>query len=146
MYENNDFKFVVVLDAKVPIGQLMNALSHIVAGLVSLGDLNQFRFLKYVDGDDTNHPAISFYPFIILKAKNSNQIRKLRNDAIKEGILYNDFTSSMLGFSAEDQMQKTRETKEAELEYFGIALFGEAKSLNVLTKRFSLFSLPTSAE
>ncbi len=45
----------------------------------------------------------------------------------------------MLGRSAEDQLVQTKNSKESELEYFGICLFGKAEQLNILTKKFSLF-------
>lgn len=138
-YKDNEYKFVVVLNSKIEIGKLLNAQAHIVAGLVSLCKQEELRFLKYYDADEGLHPAISHYPFIILKAKNSNQIRTLRNSAIEQGIKYNDFVDRMLGFSAENQLQQTRETKESELEYYGITLFGNAEQLNQITKKFSLF-------
>ena len=141
LYQDNESKFVVVLNAKIEIGKLMNTLSHIVAGLVSLSDINDLRFLKYYDADESLHPAISRFPFIILKSKNSNQIRTLRNSAIEQDILFNDFADTMLGSSAEDQLNNTRNKKEIDMEYFGIALFGQAEQLNILTKKFSLFSI-----
>lgn len=139
MYENNDYKFVVVLNTKIEIGKLMNALGHITAGLVSLCNYEDLRFLRYADANDGLHPAISYYPFIVLKSKNGNQIRTLRNAAIEDGIKYNDFVDTMLGSSAENQLQKTQITDELNLEYFAIALFGKAEQLNKITKKFSLF-------
>ncbi len=139
LYQDNEYKFVVVLNSKVEIGKLMNALGHITAGLVNVCDQNELRFLQYVDADDGLHPAISHYPFIILKSKNGNQIRTLRNLAVQQGIKYNDFVDKMLGVSAENQLQQTKETKEIDLEYFGVGLYGKAEELSQLTRKFSLF-------
>jgi hypothetical protein len=138
-YQNNDYKYVAVLNSKVEIEKLMNALGHMTAGLSSLCNHAEQRFLQYIDASETLHPAISFYPFIILKSKNGNQIRTLRNAAIDAGIKYNDFVDTMLGSSAEDQLQNTKNTEEPNLEYFGICLFGKAEELNKITKKFSLF-------
>lgn len=140
MYSDNDRKFVVVLNEKIEMPRLMNALGHMTAGLV--GHQNghgDFAWLRYQDADGGVHPAISRYPFIILAAKNSNQIRTLRQAAIDQGLGYNDFVHTMLGSSAEDQMEKTRGTPESALEYFGICLFGPAEPLAPLTRKFSLF-------
>jgi hypothetical protein len=140
MYADNDYKFVVVLNEKIEVPKLMNALGHMTAGLVgSCNDIPSMKFLHYVDGDETSHPSISHYPFIVLSAANGNQIRTLRKNAIEANILYTDFVDTMLGFSANDQLQKTYNTLEKDLVYFGIALFGKAEVLNLLTKKFSLF-------
>ncbi|TAK14722.1 MAG: DUF2000 domain-containing protein [Anaerolineae bacterium] len=142
MYTDNEFKFVAVLNKKIELPRLLNALGHMTAGLVSLCENTQsMRFLEYRDADGGFHPGISFYPFIILSAKNGNQIRTLRAAAIGEGILCTDFVDTMLGSSAQDQMDKTRSTKEELLDYYGVCLFGSAAKLNDLTKKFSLFSV-----
>ncbi len=140
MYADNEYKFVAVLNKKVPFTQLMNALGHMTAGLVTLGDHEQMRFLRYEDADGGLHPAISHYPFIILASRNGNQIRTLRQAAQQAGIIYNDFVNTMLGTSAADQLQKTKSTKEANLEYFGICLFGPAQTIDGMTRKFSLFT------
>jgi hypothetical protein len=142
LYNDNQFKFVVVLNKKIELPKLLNALGHISVGLTSrVEKIEDMAFLQYVDGDGTSHPAISKFPFIVLSSDNGNKIRTLRNAAIESGILYNDFTSSMLGSSANEQLQQTKDSKEADLDYFAICLFGNAEQLNQLTKRFSLFRL-----
>jgi hypothetical protein len=140
MYADNDFKFVAILNEKVDLPKLMNALGHMTAGLVAqCEDRDAMRFLCYEDADGGKHAAISHYPFILLAARNSNQIRSLREVAVENRIIYNDFVGTMLGTSSEDQVQKTRATREKDLEYFGICLFGPAEVLNEMTRKFSLF-------
>jgi hypothetical protein len=140
LYNDNDYKFIAVLNKKIEMPKLLNALGHISVGLPSLTtDIRQMEFLQYSDADRSLHPAISRFPFIVLASENSNKIRSLRNAAIAQDILYNDFTESMLGISAENQLQQTREKKEAELEYYAILLFGHSEKINPLTKKFSLF-------
>jgi hypothetical protein len=140
MYADNQNKFVVVLNRQIDIAKLMNALGHMAAGLTRLlGADDQRDFLEYVDADCSKHPAISRYPFIVLSAKNGNHIRTLRQSAIAQGLPYNDFVDTMLGYSAEHQLDQTRQTKECDLEYFGIVLYGKAETLSGLTKKFSLF-------
>jgi hypothetical protein len=140
MYADNDYKFVAVLNEKIDLSKLLNALGHMTAGLITqCEDTRVMRFLCYEDADGGKHPAISHYPFIVLAARNGNQIRTLRQAAIAADIIYNDFVDTMLGTSAEDQLQKTKATREKDMEYFGICLFGSAEVLNGLTKKFSLF-------
>jgi hypothetical protein len=136
----NSYRFIAVLNKKIEIGLLMNALGHMTAGLASTNSSKtDMCFLEYTDKDGNIHPNISHFPFIVLKAENSNQIRTVRNEAIKRQIIYTDFTSTMTVGTSEDQVNATAKTPENELEYFGSCLFGKTDELREFTKKFSLF-------
>ena len=141
MYLDNQNKFVAVLNRKHPTPVLMNALGHITAGLVvNVPDSNEaFRFLDYRNTAAGMQAKISHYPYIVLSGDNSNQIRTTLCKAVDQGVQNNVFVSSMLGYSAEEQMSKTREAKAEELEYIALVLFGNAAQIDSLTKRFSLY-------
>lgn len=80
-------KFVAVLNKKIPVGSLMNALEHMAAGLsASFSNLAEMRFDSYFDQNGGEHKSISDHPFIILSADNSNQIRTLRKDLVSVNI------------------------------------------------------------
>lgn len=133
-------RFIAVLNKKVGTGKLMNALGHMTAGLAGKsGKADDMYFLEYQDGDGGIHPNISHFPFIVLKADNSNQIRTIRNEALKRGIIFTDFTSTMTVGTSQQQQDATKNTPEAELEYFGICLFGSTQELKEFTEKFSLF-------
>lgn len=133
-------KFVAILNKKIPVPNLMNALGHMSAGLsASYPDIQEMRFDNYIDKDGGNHKNISDNPFIILSADNSNKIRTLRNILIEKGIHFVDFTSTMTIGTYFEQQQRTKETPELELEYYGICLFGEINQINDLTRKFSLW-------
>ncbi len=137
--EEKSKRFIVVLNKKIEPGKLMNALGHITAGLVGGNEASEMAFLEYRDKDGGIHPHISHFPFIVLKADNSNQIRTLRNTAIEKQLLFNDFTNTMTVGSSADQQKRTQETVESELEYYGICLFGSTAELKEMTKKFSLY-------
>lgn len=133
-------KFVAVLNKKIPAGNLMNALAHATAGLVaSYPQLEDMRFDNYQDADRNDHAAISDNPYIILRAKNGNQLRELRRAAIAEKVHCTDFINTMTVGTYADQQARTKQTPEAELEYYAICLFGEIATLTRLTKKFSLW-------
>jgi len=133
-------KFVAVLNKKIPVPNLMNALGHMSAGLSACySNIPEMRFDSYFDKDDGNHKSISDNPFIILSADNSNKIRTLRNILIEKGIHFVDFTSTMTVGTYVEQQQRTKETPELELEYYGLCLFGEINQVNELTRKFSLW-------
>lgn len=133
-------KFVAVLNKKIPVGSLMNALAHMAAGLVgSYPDIPAMRFGDYVDKDGNAHKSISDHGFIILSADNSNQIRTLRSGLIQSGIHFVDFTSTMTVGTYAEQRERTSQTLEIELEYYGICMFGKKDIVGPLTKKFSLW-------
>lgn len=138
--DENSKRFIALLNKKIELGRLMNALGHITAGLAGAsGKENEMCFLQYEDKDDTVHPNISHFPFIILKADNGNKIRTVRNECIARNIPFSDFTSTMTIGTSKDQQNTTKNTPEAELEYYGIVMFGNTEDLKEFTGKFSLF-------
>ena len=134
-------RFIAVLNKKAEPGRLMNALGHMTAGLSDLASQSaDLCFLQYEDADGGVHPNISHFPFIVLKADNSNKIRKVREEAMARGIPFTDFTSTMTIGTSQEQQDATKESKEEDLEYLGICLFGSTKELKEFTGKFSLFN------
>ena len=56
-----------------------------------------------------------------------------------ENILCVDFTETMTGDTWVEQMQRTKSLREAELNYYGICMFGEKDRIDGITSRFSLW-------
>lgn len=116
----------------------MNALAHMSIGLGSEVGKESLRLSEYVDGDGGRHPFISEMPFMILKA-NSNKIRSLRLAALEKGIRFAVFTHTMTGGTYLEQIERTGQTKEADLIYYGIVLFGPWEDVSEMTRKFSLW-------
>jgi len=133
-------RFVAILNKKVEMGKLLNALGHMTAGLAGASLKHEdMCFLRYEDADGGVHPHISHYPFIVLSADNGNQIRTFREEVIRRALPFVDFTSSMVVGTSQEQLDKTKVTPEKDLEYYGITVFGDANILKEMTKKFSLF-------
>ena len=138
--DENTKRFIAVLNGKIENGRLLNALGHMSAGLSALfPNREDLHFLQYSDANGGAHPNISHFPFIVLKAENSSQIRKVRQEAIDRNIPYTDFTHTMIVGTSKAQLEATSASKEEELEYFGICMFGDTAELREFTKKFSLF-------
>lgn len=137
--DEKSLRFVAILNKKVETGKLMNALGHMTAGLGAFNKDGQMCFLEYRDKDSGLHPNISHFPFIVLKADNSNKIREVRKEALGRGILFTDFTSTMTVGTSQEQQDRTKDTAESELEYYGICLFGSTQELREFTGKFSIF-------
>lgn len=132
-------KLVAVLNEKIELGRAMNALAHMAIGLgASVKNREELRLQNYTDANQTIHPSLSDIPFIILKAT-SNQIRTLRQQIKENNIEFTDFTHTMIEETYIQQHQRTQETKEEDLTYFGVVLFGNWETVSTLTKKFSLF-------
>jgi hypothetical protein len=50
-----------------------------------------------------------------------------------------DFIQTMTGDTFKEQIERTKLTKEADLVYYGIVLFGEWEKVSGLTRKFSLW-------
>lgn len=138
--DENSRRFIAILNKKVETGRLMNALGHITAGLSGgSGKAKEMCFLQYEDKEAGVHPNISHFPFIVLKADNSNRIRTVRNECIERGIPFSDFASTMTLGTSEEQQAATKASAEEELEYYAIVMFGETEELREFTGKFSLY-------
>lgn len=135
MFEN---KLVAVMNEKIEPGVVMNALAHMCIGFGSVIGKEPLRLTNYIDAEGDSHPHISEMPFMILKA-NSNKIKALRLAALQEGIQCIDFTDTMTIGSYLEQLERTKQTKEADLIYYGVVLFGKWDKVSELTRKFSLW-------
>lgn len=133
-------KLVAVLNEKIEHGVAMNALAHMVVGLgASVENKSELRLTNYADADGNAHANVSEIPFMVLAARNSNQLRTLRNALIENKIHFVDFTNTMTVGTYQEQIERSRQTKEENLEYYGIAIFGEWEKVSELTKKFSVW-------
>jgi hypothetical protein len=141
MYSDNEKKFVIVLNRKIALPQLLNAMGHLAVGMQALAlDDDARRFHRYDGADGSRYAEISHWPVIVLQANNGNQLRTLRAGAIAADVPCQAFITAMLGASADDQIQKTKSTEDDKADYVAVMLYGAAEMLQGLTRKFSLFS------
>ncbi|PSV45234.1 DUF2000 domain-containing protein [Photobacterium indicum] len=136
---DNEKQFVAILNKKIEQGRTLNVLSHLSVGISNVLEEGEAIFVDYQDLDNGIHPSLSHYPFIVLKSDNSNKIRKIREQAIEKGIKFTDFTHTMIEGGSTIQQQITSQTKEEDLEYLGICLFGDVNVIKSMTRKFSLY-------
>lgn len=138
---SNTHKLVVVLAKSLEPGPGLNAAAHMAAALVATADearRSEMLFLDYTDADGNIHP-VSGLSLVVLRARNSNQIRTARAAAQEKGLLQVDFTASMTGDTYREQMERTLQLPEEELDYWGLGLFGPVGEVNEVTGKFSLW-------
>jgi hypothetical protein len=134
-------QFTCVVNKKKSPVVLMNAIGHMTAGLMHQhrADTASMRFRDFFDMDGTVHPATSENGYVILRAENSNQLRRLRMELIERDIIFTDFTQTMVAGNYVTQQLEFSRLKEAELDYVGICFFENCEVSRTLTKRFSLY-------
>ncbi len=141
MVYNDTHKFVAVVNKNLEIGKAMNAIAHSCAGLVGMAPdelKEKMSFIDFVDKDGQVHKSISGLSLIVLRGKNS-EIKKLRKDFIENDILFTDFTETMTGDTYKEQLDKTLETSNEDMNYFCIVAIGEKEIIDPLTRKFSLW-------
>src|ERR1700730_2451257 len=129
--KNFSNKLVAVMNEKIEPGVIMNALAHMCIGFGSEIGKEPLRLTNYVDANGGSHPSISEMPFMILKA-NSNKIKGLRQASKAEGIQFVDFANTMTIGTYLEQIERTKQTKDEELIYYGIVLFGDWNKVSEL--------------
>ena len=138
-YENNDKKFVAVVNRKHPLPVILNALAHAAFGMSGKGP-HVGRLLDYPNQATGFSAKVDESPFIILEAKNSSQLQTLVSVAMDSThVAYNVFTTSMIGRSADAQISATQAAAGEGLDFVLVVLFGPREDVEPLTKRFSLF-------
>ena len=134
-------KLVAVLNENLPTGIAMNVLAHMSIGLgASAENKGELRLVDYVDADGNSHPNLSELPFIILKAKDPAQLRALRAELVKKNVYFVDFPDYVQkSIGTFDSPEKSRQFKEENIEYYGIAMFDDWDTVSGLTRSFSLW-------
>lgn len=141
MVHNETHKFVAVVNKNLEIGKALNAIAHSCAGLVAMAPdelKEKMSFIDFVDKDGSNHKSISGLSLIVLRGKN-NEIKKLREQFIENNILFTDFTETMTGDTYKEQVEKTLQMSNEDMNYFCITAFGEKEIIDPLTRKFSLW-------
>ncbi len=133
-------KFVIAINKSIEIGVAMNACSHLALGLAARADeatRKEMRFVTYIDGDGREHPFISSWSLIVLRAS-VGELRKFSRECSDNNLLYLDFLQTMTG-DWSDQLERTQKTKGEEIIPYAVMCFGKKEILNPLTKRMSLW-------
>lgn len=133
-------KFVVIVNKNLEIGKALNAVSHSCAGLVASAPEDLKEKMSFIDfeGKDIIHKSISALSLIVLRGSNG-EIKKARKQFMEQNVHFTDFTVTMTGDTYKEQLEKTKEVSDEDMEYFCIAAFGEKEIINPITKRLSLW-------
>lgn len=131
-------KLVAIVNKDIDTGVAMNAIAHMTIGMGAQLSPEQLRLDNYVDGDGNVYPNISQMPFIILRGK-SGEIRKAITSAKEQGVRTGIFTDTMTCGGYQEQLDKTLQTPQDQLIFYGAVMFGPWEAVSQITKKFSLY-------
>jgi hypothetical protein len=141
MDSNETIRLVALINKKIEPGIAMNALAHLAGGIVNLiGEKGRekLKYLDFIDADGKAHRSISARSLIVLRGTGGN-IHTVRELAQRNGIPMVDFTDTMTGDTYVEQVERTRQTHEVDLRYYGVMLFGRKEDLDPITRKYSLW-------
>lgn len=137
--ENSLNKCVIIIDHLLPIGLIANTAA--VLSLTLGKKIDGIIGADVCDSSNQKHTGITNIPIPILKGTEEGN-RDLRMKIVKEefsNLLVVDFSNAaQMTKNYEDYTKKIAQFSTVDLQYLGIALYGEKKSINKLTGNLSL--------
>lgn len=137
--ENNLNKCVIIIDYSLPIGLIANTAA--VLSLTLGKKIDGIIGADIYDSSSQKHTGITNIPIPILKGTKDGN-RDLRMKIVKEefsNLLVVDFSNAaQMTKNYEDYTKKIAQFSTEDLQYLGIALYGEKKSINKLTGNLPL--------
>lgn len=129
-------KCVMVVEEGLPAGVAANATGVLA---FTLGREVDFAVGPSVlDGSGTRHVGITRIPIPVLSA-DGETLRRLRSEATESDLLAVDFTDAAKMSRSYEEYERKLATKEAtDLVYLGLALYGERKAVEKLTRGLPL--------
>ena len=128
---NAPAKCVMVLNEELPVGLAVNT-----AGVLAftLGrEMGSVVGPEVFDASGNSHLGITTLPIPILRAKRE-VVKDIRSRADEEGLIVVDFTdAAQTSKTYEEYTEKMSAVTSEELEYLGVALYGDKKPVNKLT-------------
>jgi len=138
------YKIAVAVNKSLEPGVALNAVAHASLGLAAKASRDHaevftgFDFQNYADADGGDHDFILARSLIVLRGRNG-ELRRLREDARREGLVSVDFTHQMTGDTFVEQLVRSAATPSAEFQYYAVAVAGPVDELDPLTRKLSLW-------
>jgi hypothetical protein len=139
-YDYRAKKTVIAIASELPVGAAANVIGHLGLSVGNRLDHTDMGHSPMADASGVMHMGISKYPVIVVTAK-AARLRKLLVEARAVTDIYiADFPEQMLSTGHDDELvQRLGKLPEVDLKYLGVALHGEAKAIQPLTGKFSLW-------
>ena len=141
-YADNDYRWIVVVNAKADLGRQFNVAGHALLGLrdkvaeSALADVQ--AFCDYRTKDEVLHSRITRWPVIALKTDRPALLRRLYLAALERAVPVNAVLEQMIDVDHDTQVANTAAITVEEGRFLCVAAFEKNGQLADITKRFSL--------
>ena len=136
-------KFFAVLNKKKPLTSQLNALAHTSLGLSLKYPIDTIGFSEFSSKGSSSISYLTDAPFIILTAKNANQLRIFHKELIERNFPQSAFYQTMIdGGTVEAQLETVADSSLDDLDYVAVLTYGDDEMMSQLTKKFSLYKNP----
>jgi hypothetical protein len=130
-------KYSIILNKKLkqmPSGIAMNVVAHIGAQLGTINPEIKGTALPDISGD--LHSGIPIYPNAILYTKGIHLKKLFKETLLKKEIILIDYPEGGSNTADDEEFCKfISNQKEEDIEYWGIALYGDTEIVNNMTKK-----------
>jgi len=139
-YQYNEKKIVIVLSSKIQPEIALNVVGHLSISLGAYADKTLMGRKELLDNDNLKHIGISKYPLICTKVKPSKLKKVVKDCRSNAKLLYIDFPINMLETNHDDELfNSLKNTKEDDINYLGILIYGDSIEVNTITSKFTLW-------
>lgn len=137
--QSNETKCVLIIDSELPLGLLANTAA--VLALTIGKKVEGLIGPDVVDGSGEIHTGITTIPLPILKSTKENlQVlkKKVSTEAFQDLLVVDFSNAAQTTKTYEEYTQKIAANTSEDLDYLGIALYGDRKKINKLAGNLSL--------
>jgi hypothetical protein len=139
-YDYKENKIVVVLSSDLETGVALNVVGHLAISLGAHIEVGLMGHPTLIDASGAAHRGISKYPLIIAKAKPNKVRAVLQSARTDRGLFVSDYPDAMLTTAHDDDLATAlSKTREEEIRYLGVLLFGHTEKVDGLTRKLSLW-------
>jgi hypothetical protein len=132
-------RFAIAVNKELPMWQILNTVAQIGQYLGNKLDAPFDTEGVFRSREGAEYPRNSQYPTIVFGATGA-ELKKFMPIVRESGLLYLAYLPEMVETTDDEEIEKLLGGKtDAEIEYYGIGVFGPDKTVKPLFKKFSLW-------
>ncbi len=121
--------------------QIANTVAHLSASFAGRSKKKLFKYDSIKTSDDKNIKLNIQHAIMIKQTGSSDEIRKIGDEAEKQGLEVSHFTREMIETTNDNKvLEWTKSKNHKDLDFLGLLVFGPKSEVDELTKGLKLFS------
>lgn len=137
-----DKKIVGIIATNVEASIALNVIGHLAIAIGKYSDSEIMGKSVLTDKSNINHLGISRFPFIVTKVKASKLRVAIDKAKSNPNLLVADYPKDMLETRTDEELVAAiNEKSNDQLEYLGAIIYGNAKDVDEVTRKFQLWKI-----